>query len=90
MILSRILPAVSNIHSGQYDDGSAAGLPGFSIRTSLCRFQRAGKRPLPETRRTYTSTLNSTFSHADTTFFWRRATWRPSRKLAKVKSGERL
>ncbi|CAB0041372.1 unnamed protein product, partial [Trichogramma brassicae] len=45
MILSRILPAVSNIHSGRYDDGSAAGLPGFSIRTSLCRFQHAGKHP---------------------------------------------
>uniref|UniRef100_A0ABD2X773 Uncharacterized protein n=1 Tax=Trichogramma kaykai TaxID=54128 RepID=A0ABD2X773_9HYME len=45
MILSRILPAVSNIHSGRYDDGSAVGLPGFSIRTSLCRFQRAGKHP---------------------------------------------
>uniref|UniRef100_A0ABD2WGN4 Uncharacterized protein n=1 Tax=Trichogramma kaykai TaxID=54128 RepID=A0ABD2WGN4_9HYME len=45
MILSRILPAVSNIHSGRYDHGSVAGLPGFSIKTSLCRFQRVGKHP---------------------------------------------
>ncbi|CAB0038267.1 unnamed protein product [Trichogramma brassicae] len=46
MILSRILPAVSNIHSGRYEDGSSGGLPGFGSRTSLWRFQPDGKTPV--------------------------------------------
>ncbi|CAB0032953.1 unnamed protein product [Trichogramma brassicae] len=36
-------------------------------------------------RGTYTSTLNSTFPRSGTTFQWRRATWRPSRKFEKSK-----
>ncbi|CAB0040770.1 unnamed protein product [Trichogramma brassicae] len=46
MILSRILPAVSSMHSGRYEDGSSGGLPGFGSRTSLWRFQLDGKTPV--------------------------------------------
>ncbi|CAB0039114.1 unnamed protein product [Trichogramma brassicae] len=46
MILSRILPAVSNIHSGRYEDGSSGGSPVCGSRTSLWRFQRDGKTPV--------------------------------------------
>uniref|UniRef100_A0ABD2VVK9 Uncharacterized protein n=1 Tax=Trichogramma kaykai TaxID=54128 RepID=A0ABD2VVK9_9HYME len=46
MILSRILPAVSSMHSGRYEDGSSGGLPDFGSRTSLWRFQLDGKTPV--------------------------------------------
>ncbi|CAB0040105.1 unnamed protein product [Trichogramma brassicae] len=46
MILSRILPAVSSIHNGRYEDGSSGGLPDFGSRTSLWRFQPDGKTPV--------------------------------------------
>ncbi|CAB0037086.1 unnamed protein product [Trichogramma brassicae] len=42
MILSRILPAVSNIHSGRYEDGSSGGFAWLWNQTSLWRFQTGG------------------------------------------------
>ncbi|CAB0041025.1 unnamed protein product, partial [Trichogramma brassicae] len=44
-ILSRILPAVSSMHSGRYDEGASGGLPGFDSSTSLCLFHGLGKTP---------------------------------------------
>ncbi|KAL7290333.1 hypothetical protein TKK_0016028 [Trichogramma kaykai] len=76
MIISRILPAVSNIHSGRYEDGSSGGLPDVGIRTSFWRFQLDGKTPVSRlivyTRkkmsgRTATSSLSAMLGYFDKT-----------------------